>query len=180
MAIGLLRSPRCHKHRRGTCWRVWRAIFVPQRRKSHQIFKGWPYYRKPHQENILKSHKILFVLQFWYIIAVALVKFSILCLYGRVFGVGRFPTSVLVLLAISAAWLISFLFATLFQVWPLWCNWIACIPTTNYPVMYVLSSATDIVIDISILALPAFFIRSLHLSGNQKIAISGIFGLGIL
>ncbi|KUJ11272.1 uncharacterized protein LY89DRAFT_786888 [Mollisia scopiformis] len=123
--------------------------------------------------------KILFVLQFWYIIAVALVKFSVLCFYGRVFGIGRYPTSVIVLLGISAAWLISFLFATFFQVWPLWCNWIACTPTTNYPVMYVLSSATDIVIDISILTLPAFFIRKLHLSGNQKIGIGAIFGLGI-
>jgi len=46
--------------------------------------------------------------------------------------------------------------------------------------MYVLSSVTDIIIDISILALPAFFIRKLHLSGNQKIGIGAIFGLGIL
>jgi hypothetical protein len=123
--------------------------------------------------------KILFILQFWYIIAVALVKLSILFLYGRVFGIGRFPISVLTLIGITTSWLISFLFATFFQVWPLKCNWVACIPTTDYAVMYMLSSVTDIVIDICILGLPAFFIRKLHLNGNQKIGLIGIFGLGI-
>ncbi|KAH8689928.1 hypothetical protein BGW36DRAFT_432893 [Talaromyces proteolyticus] len=139
---------------------------------------GTPY-EELGDEKAEKFLKIFFILQFWYIISVALVKFSILFLYGRVFGIGRFPSSVLVLLGITAAWLISFLFATFFQIWPLRCNWVACDPTTNYAVMYVLSSVTDIVIDISILALPVFFIRKLRFSTNQKIGVCGIFGLGI-
>lgn len=71
-----------------------------------------------------KRPQILFVLQFWYIIAVALVKLSILCLYGRLFGASRFPISVKLLMILTIGWLISFLFATFFQIWPLWCNWI--------------------------------------------------------
>ena len=82
--------------------------------------------------------------------------------------------------ALTIAWLVSFLFATFFQVWPLWCNWTVCDPTTNYPVMYALSSATDIVLDIGILCLPISYIRKLKMSGAKKIGITAVFGLGIL
>lgn len=123
---------------------------------------------------------MVFILQFWYIIAVALVKFSILCFYGRLFGIGRYPTAVIILLAVTAAWLVAFLFATFFQSWPLSCNWLHCPPATNYPVIYVAETATDIVLDVSILTLPAFYIRKLQFSGNQKIGVGAIFGLGLL
>ncbi|CAF9916363.1 hypothetical protein IMSHALPRED_003055 [Imshaugia aleurites] len=124
--------------------------------------------------------KVLFVMQFWYILAVALVKFSILCLYGRIFSTGRsFKVGIKIMILLTGAWLVSFLFATFFQVWPLWCNWIVCAPTTNYPVMYVCSSVTDIVLDISILCIPVSYIRQLQMSSVQKAATSSIFGLGI-
>ena len=120
------------------------------------------------------------MLQFWYIIAVGLVKLSVLCFYGRIFAIVRFPVSVNILLVLVLAWLVSFLFATFFQVWPLWCNWITCVPTTNYPIMYVCSTVTDIVLDICILCLPAFFLRNLQVSLNKRIGLVGIFGLGVL
>ena len=50
----------------------------------------------------------------------------------------------------------------------------------NYPLMYVLSSVTDIALDISILSLPALFIWRLRMAPAKKISIIGIFGLGIL
>lgn len=129
---------------------------------------------------VLKWEQVLFVLQFWYLLAVGFVKLSILCFYGRLFSARRFPVVINIMLLLTGAWLVSFLFATFFQVWPLWCNWIVCAPTTNYPVMYVCSSVTDIVLDISILCLPMSFIRRLHMSPIQKIGTSSIFGLGIL
>ena len=108
------------------------------------------------------------------------MKLSILCLYGRLFGVRRFPISVKIIVTLTIGWLISFLFATFFQVWPIWCNWIICQPTTNYPVMYVLCSVTDIVLDVSILCLPAYFIRNLQMNRSRKVGITAIFGLGVL
>ncbi|KAK3176372.1 hypothetical protein OEA41_007695 [Lepraria neglecta] len=131
------------------------------------------------EDTATQFFKILFVLQFWYIIAVAFVKLSVLYFYGRIFSVGRFPIIVKIMTVVVVAWLISFLFATFFQVWPLWCNWIVCVASTNYPVMYVVCSVTDIVLDITILALPAFFIRQLQMNFNKKIGVCGIFGLGI-
>ena len=46
--------------------------------------------------------------------------------------------------------------------------------------MYVCCSATDIVLDVAILCLPALFIRNLQVSRSKKIWIGGIFGLGVL
>ena len=124
--------------------------------------------------------QIVFVLQFWYILAVGLVKLSILCLYGRLFSASRYPVTIKTFLILTLAWLVSFIVATFFQVWPLSCNWVACTPTTNYTVMYVCLSVTDIVLDISILCIPAWFIRTLNISKGQKIGLACIFGLGIL
>lgn len=123
--------------------------------------------------------KILFAVQFWYIVAVALAKLSLLCLYGRLFGTAQFPISIKILMILTISWLISFFFATLFQIWPIWCNWIACPPTANYPLMYVLCSVTDIALDVSILCLPAYFIRNLQMSRGKKVGITAIFGLGV-
>ena len=124
--------------------------------------------------------QIVFVMQFWYILAVSLVKLSILCLYGRLFSTGRYPLTIKIFLILTSAWLASFLFATFFQVWPLRCNWVTCIPTTNYTVMYVCCSVTDVLLDIAILCIPSSFIRTLHINRSQKIGLTGIFGLGVL
>lgn len=83
------------------------------------------------------------------------------------------------LIILTIGWLISFFFATFFQVWPIWCNWTLCPPTTNYPVMYALCSVTDIILDVSILCLPAYFIRNLQVSRSRKVGITAIFGLGV-
>lgn len=46
--------------------------------------------------------------------------------------------------------------------------------------MYILCSVTDIVLDIGILCIPAWFIRKLQMSRGQKIGLAVGFGLGIL
>ena len=46
--------------------------------------------------------------------------------------------------------------------------------------MYVLTSVTDIILDITILALPVQFVRKLQMSKSRKAAIIAIFGLGVL
>ena len=124
--------------------------------------------------------QILYVLQFWYIISVALVKMSVLYLYARIFRTNGMPLGIKIMLALVVGWMISFLFATFFQVWPIRCNWVVCDPTTNYPAMYVLSSVTDVILDIAILSLPISFVRKLKMSNSKKVAVTAIFGLGIL
>ena len=124
--------------------------------------------------------QFVFVMQFWYILAVGMVKLSILCLYGRIFSARRFTVIIKTFLLITLAWIISFLFATFFQVWPIRCNWVDCVPTTNYVAMYLCSSVTDIVLDIAILCIPYSVIRTLNMSQTQKVGLIGTFGLGVL
>lgn len=126
------------------------------------------------------ERQILYVLQFWYIIAVALIKMSVLYLYARIFRTSGMPLGIKIMMALVLGWMVSFLFATFFQVWPIRCNWIVCDPTTNYPAMYVLSSVTDVILDIAILSLPISFVRKLKMSKSKKIGVTAIFGLGIL
>ncbi|MCJ1324607.1 hypothetical protein MMC10_001269 [Thelotrema lepadinum] len=123
--------------------------------------------------------KFIFAFQFFYIFAVAFVKFSVLYFYKRIFSVAKTPLVIWTLLAVTIGWLISFFFATLFQAWPMYCNWVICTNSMDYPVMYVLSSVTDIILDVSILSLPTFFIWRLQMSSAKKAGIIGIFGLGI-
>ena len=123
---------------------------------------------------------MLFILQFWYICAVALVKLSVLCFYSRLFSVDRTPLGVRVMQGLTICWLISFFFAALFQVWPIRCNWTPCHPTTNFPVMYMLSSVTNIILDVGILCLPISCVINLQVSRAKKIGIVAVFGLGIL
>ena len=46
--------------------------------------------------------------------------------------------------------------------------------------MYILSSVTDIILDIVILCLPATFVMRLNTSRGQKLGLVAVFGLGIL
>lgn len=64
---------------------------------------------------LIIQQQVLFVLQFWYILAVAFVKLSILCFYGRLFSARRFPIVVKIMILVTGAGLVSFLFATFFQ-----------------------------------------------------------------
>ncbi|KAG6988559.1 choline transporter [Physcia stellaris] len=131
------------------------------------------------EETAVVFLKILYVLQFWYIIAVALVKMSVLYFYARIFRTSGMPLGIKIMMALVLGWMVSFLFATFFQVWPIRCNWVVCDPTTNYPAMYVLSSVTDVILDIAILSLPISFVRKLKMSNSKKIGVTAIFGLGI-
>jgi len=46
--------------------------------------------------------------------------------------------------------------------------------------MYILLNATDIILNICILCLPAFYIKTLQMNKDKKLGLAGIFGFGIL
>lgn len=124
--------------------------------------------------------QILFALQFWYLLAVGTVKLSILCLYARIFSVQGLHLAIRCLLIASLAWLIASFFATLFQSWPILCNWDECEHETNYTLMYLLTNLADVLLDVGILCLPAFFLQGLQLSPAQRRGVVFIFGSGVL
>ncbi|CAF9932551.1 MAG: hypothetical protein HETSPECPRED_008396 [Heterodermia speciosa] len=131
-------------------------------------------------EDFAKFLKCWLIIQFCYILSVAFVKLSVLCFYRRIFSAGRTPLVLKVMLCLTSAWLVSFLIATFAQERPLRCNWTICLPsTTNFPVMYLVCSLTDMLLDIAILCIPPVFIRKLNMSRARKIALVCIFSLGI-
>ena len=132
---------------------------------------------------VTKGTQLLFALQFCYIIALGLCKLSILCFYGNLFSSrDRLDIKLKIMILITTSWLISFTFATIFQIWPIPCNWKACVrnSATNYPVMYILNNVTDIILDIVTLCLPALYIKDIQMSLNKRIGMAFILGLGLL
>ena len=110
------------------------------------------------------------------------MKLSILFFYGVVFSAGKLNIMIKIMLLVTLSWMISFILATLFQIWPIRCNWTSCVrgSATDYPIMYILNNATDIILDLAILCLPVTAIKRLRMSRNKKIGTMFIFGLGIL
>lgn len=78
------------------------------------------------------------------------------------------------------AWLVSTFFATLFYGRPYSCKWKGCLIEIDYTTMYLLVNLTDVLLDIGILCLPAFFIQRLQLNRSQKRGVIFMFGSGIL
>lgn len=117
-------------------------------------------------------------------IAFGLIKLSILFLWRRIFGhVQTFNIISWVMIGVTIAWSTAFFFATVFQCgldWSL--NWAPigifltqCSNTLN---MLTVFTATDIITDILIIAMPMPMIWSLQMSVRRKLAISAMFLVG--
>ena len=117
-----------------------------------------------------------------YFSVVSAIKVSILLLYRRIFSINdAFRTqSTLVLLIVFLFWLAATI-ATLLNCRPLKYSWIGlsekeyCI---NYNIFWMVTGATEIVIDTIILALPVRMVLSLQLSLKRKVSVVLVFLLG--
>ncbi|KAL2037574.1 hypothetical protein N7G274_009687 [Stereocaulon virgatum] len=117
-------------------------------------------------------------------IAFGLIKLSILFLWRRIFGhVRAFNIASWIMIGIIAAWSTAFFFATVFQCGTAWTlNWAPiglfltqCSNTLN---MLTVFTATDIITDLLIIAMPIPMIWSLQMSVRRKVAISAMFLVG--
>ena len=109
-----------------------------------------------------------------------MIKASIVLFYRYIFVTPKFRLVANVTLAILTAWIVAFLFGTLFQDNPISRNWSSKGTTVDYPVFYMVEVVMDIIFDICILCMPLPVIRSLHMSTKKKWLLAGIFWLGIL
>lgn len=115
-------------------------------------------------------------------ICIALVKLSILAIYWTVFGVSlKQKTVIITATGFTVAWFISFLFIVIFQCIPVGCQWsesglsAECIFA---PLVLLTFEVTNLLNDVLILAIPAFFIGRLQLNTAKKYSAIGIFLLG--
>ena len=131
---------------------------------------------------MLTSHQITFWTQFPYILAVSLIKVSILLFYRSIFTTRTFRMVVNIFGLIIFLWTVAFFFASLFQAWPISQNWVS---TPNGKMvdefrLYLVLACTELILDVAILTLPWFVIWKLQMKASRKWQVLGMFMLGSL
>ncbi|KAI1108086.1 hypothetical protein F5Y14DRAFT_117777 [Nemania sp. NC0429] len=126
--------------------------------------------------------KTIFVLEILTWPTVGVTKISVLLLYKRVFTTPRFIMIVWVLIAVVVAWIIAFIFSIAFSCSPVASQWDYTLQYTcvDLPTLFTTALATDVATDFLVLLLPVYKVWKLQLPLTRKIAIIGIFLLGVL
>lgn len=108
-------------------------------------------------------------------------KFSILCLYRRIFATANFRRWTLLVFALCICWFLSSILVTIFYCIPVSDYWNPttatprCIDTYKFIMGYEIG---NMLCDIAILALPLRMVALLQLDIAQKTMLSGVFLLG--
>ncbi|KAK2735124.1 integral membrane protein [Colletotrichum kahawae] len=132
----------------------------------------------------------LFIAEHLYTISIVLVKAAILAFYWRIFSARRESRlAIYILLGITCAWGIALLVST-FQCLPVSAFWLrfdanANLSPSDYEcgvnvkTFFIANAIPNIITDVLLLLLPVPGIWSLQLRKPQKMALVGIFTLGI-
>ena len=119
-----------------------------------------------------------------YSLTVTMVKVSVLLLYRRIFTTLTFKRVNSIAIGVCLAWLLIAVFNNIFLCHPvsaafnhhlLFSNHCA-----NLQSWYLGITISNLLLDLIVLSLPLFIIRTLKLSTKQKIMLSSIFLLGSL
>ncbi|KAF2231452.1 hypothetical protein EV356DRAFT_290277 [Viridothelium virens] len=129
----------------------------------------------------------LFMQLFFYFTAIAAVKASLLTLYYRIFKYSAIRIPIWILAAIVACWYIAATLVGIFECNPVsgfWERYNPTNPTTprcsiDQNAYYDGNAIPNIITDAAILVLPLPFIWTLKLRRTQKVALTGIFALGL-
>lgn len=134
-------------------------------------------------DNMLNIIKITLSIQLTYYACVSFIKFSILCMYLRLFAAADALRRICIgLIVFHALFLVVCLSVTLAQCQPLGKMWDllgevkgTCINTTAF---FYFTSSFNILTDIIILALPIRTLMGINRPRKEKIALVSIFGIG--
>lgn len=130
-------------------------------------------------ENVLK---LLLGFECMYVTAVALIKFSLLAMYLRIFPSRGFKIAAWIIGGTVLSWWIAIVLVCIFQCNPIyvaWEPWEAgqCI---NLKGSFIGNAVPNIITDIAILIMPVKQVWALHTAPAQKISLICTFGLGSL
>ena len=130
--------------------------------------------------------------------SIALIKVSTLSLYQRIFITRRFSLTCYIVMGLSIAWFLASVLASspeylggtaeplhlqgqIFSSNPVSNAWVR--PghlVIDYSAFLLSLAAINTVLDLTIVILPLFMIRTLHMSPRRKLLVGGIFLLGTL
>lgn len=130
-------------------------------------------------ENVLKR---LLGFECMYVTAVALIKFSLLAMYLRIFPSRGFKITAWIIGGTVFSWWIAIVLVCIFQCNPIYVAWEPWMPgqCINLKGSFIGNAVPNIVTDIAILIMPVKQVWALHTAPAQKISLICTFGLGSL
>ncbi|KAH7109827.1 hypothetical protein B0J11DRAFT_233625 [Dendryphion nanum] len=132
---------------------------------------------------IPKALQILVAVQCLYATSLCLIKVSICLFYNRIFAFRNFQITSWVAIALVICWAIGAILYAFLSCRPFHYTWdptmIGGSCVKNKVIPYVIIGALDVVIDIFILVLPLPLLCRLRISMTDKVALIGIFGVGV-
>ncbi|KAK0668217.1 hypothetical protein QBC41DRAFT_347410 [Cercophora samala] len=131
--------------------------------------------------NKLMTLKLFYVAQAFYKLTINLTKASILLLYLRIFPKRWFRATCFVLLAIILLYMVGTTASSIWQCNPIPRAWDKSITGTCISITanWYANAAFSITTDLIILGLPMHSIYTSHLPTSQKLALMGVFALGL-
>ncbi|KAK2797342.1 hypothetical protein FQN50_009237 [Emmonsiellopsis sp. PD_5] len=133
---------------------------------------------------VARTLKIYFVAQILYKVNIGLTKISILLLYRRIFIRQWFLATCSILTGIVIAFTTATVFASIFQCTPIEYAFKTKLPgggtCINLTAFWYANATFNILSDLVLIALPVPVISTLQLPRKSKIALCGIFAVGIL
>ena len=126
------------------------------------------------------QQQCLFAYELIYASAILTIKLCILSFYRRIFAVAEFKILSSIVVAVVIAWWIAIVLVSIFSCHPINGFWDATVKPRciNTEAFFVGNAVPNIVTDIIILLLPIRMIWRLHVSRDQKLALSFVFMLG--
>lgn len=130
-------------------------------------------------ENVLKH---LLGFECMYVTAVALIKFSLLAMYLRIFPSRGFKIAAYIIGGTVMGWWIAIVLVCIFQCNPIYVAWEPWMPgqCIDLKGSFIGNAVPNIVTDIAILIMPVKQVWALHTAPAQKISLICTFGLGSL
>lgn len=131
-------------------------------------------------------YKLLLAFECLYVVAVALVKISILAMYVRIFPSRGFGVAAWLLGSLTVAWAIAIALVCIFQCSPVhvaWMPWLAGVDGStciNLRLSFIGNAVPNIMTDIAIMIMPIRQVWKLHATWAQKVSLVCTFLLGSL
>lgn len=116
-----------------------------------------------------------------YCIIITFAKYSVLCLYHRIFG-KAIRRGIIAVAMIQTIWMVVCVCEGLFRCSPVQGAWDVTISAVcqNFQLIVIAAEPFNCFLDFVMVALPIRVVRSLQLPVRHKIAVSAIFLLGSL
>ncbi|KAF2649985.1 hypothetical protein K491DRAFT_721173 [Lophiostoma macrostomum CBS 122681] len=126
--------------------------------------------------------KYVFVGQIFYLLGIAVVKFSIIAFYWRLFAVtARIP--IFIMAGVVFSWLMALLFLVIFTCDPIAASWDVTLQASAKCIelksIYLGGSIPNVITDGILIIMPIPYVWRLHAPIAQRIILAGMFTLGI-